>query len=273
MFLPRLCRRYVYSLPILLIAIAVLSSACMWGVVTDATTGAPIVGAKVTVTDQSGQSVTTTTDEQGVFGFSPTDLASLPEGNTSLEAESAGYGTVSRTFYLHNPVATSWNPLAFELLRGSFVYWHDKVTHLSLLFPTGWTITSFNDVAGGGASAPGPDEDTFCTMVPSPITGNGLDSTMESLLTLMGMSNTNMRNSGLVNTAVKGMPAVKTTVSFGASPDSGNGAKPATAERLIYLIGLSDKSAYSISCDTSSTKYGQWEPKFEAIVHSLTLDK
>jgi hypothetical protein len=31
MTLPRLLRRYVYSLPILLVAIAALSSGCTWG--------------------------------------------------------------------------------------------------------------------------------------------------------------------------------------------------------------------------------------------------
>ncbi|MGD0115812.1 MAG: carboxypeptidase-like regulatory domain-containing protein [Dehalococcoidia bacterium] len=259
----RLLRRYVYSLPILLVAIATLSSGCMWGVVTDATTGAPIVGAKVTVTDGRGRNLTTTTDEQGVFSFSPTNLALLAAGPANSEVEATGYGTVTHSISLGSPFFLGtpflWSPLDFELLRGTLVYWHDKLMHLSLLFPAGWTTAGTGE-GGGIAWAPGiDDKDTFCSLSPFSQIGGSLDFTMEDLLGMIGAFGTRIR---MVDTMVRGLPAVKTTVPGKFS-----------SEDLIYMIGLNDKSACWISCQAPSSKYHEWAPKFEAIVHSLTVDK
>ncbi len=231
----------------------------MWGVVTDATTGAPIGGAKVTLTDQRGQSVTTTTDEQGVFSLSPTNLA--PLFHATIKAQAPGYGAITQLL--------GRNPTAFELLRGTFAYYHDKVMHLSLFFPAGWTIGDPDTVPLGDASAP-DDKNTFCVMMADPITGGSLDSTMNNLLAVIGIFDTNYKFAKTVDTTVKGLPAVKTRE---YPADGSFQTRQGASESLNYLIGLNDTWAYNISCQTSEAQYRQWEPKFEAIVHSLTLDK
>lgn len=57
------------------ISMAFLASACFWGVVTDADTGAPVPGAVVSYTDSDGYAGTTTTDASGFYAF---DIASGP---------------------------------------------------------------------------------------------------------------------------------------------------------------------------------------------------
>jgi Carboxypeptidase regulatory-like domain len=276
MFLPRL-RRRLYFLPILLAAVAALSSGCMWGVVTDATTGAPIAGAKVTLTDKSGQSVTVQTDGQGVFNFSQASLAPLAFGEADCGAAKTGYGAVSQPFLLDtlSPFPMIRHLKDFELARGSFAYWHDKYMHLSLLFPAGWTIDS-QDYSrfGGTAWAPGTiwgsaNEKTFCTMTPFPITGGSLRETIFVAVASDVMFGLNPHGAAPVDTKVRGLPAVRTTIVHDDPPGISGNPEPWPLEDLVYVIGLNDTQAYFIACQTRAAKYRQWEPKFEAIVHSL----
>ncbi len=159
--------------------------------------------------------------------------------------------------------------MAFELSRGTFVYWHDRILHLSLLFPSGWTTNTLGDIdeSGGDAHAPG-DENTFCLMMPQPMTGD-LESTANGYWSLVGTFDTWMQFARPVDTRVGGLPAVMTR----EYPKSGLQTGGEAFESLNYVVGLNDTWAYSIACQTSLAKYREWEPKFEAIVHSLTLDK
>ncbi len=60
---------------IVTIAVAFLTSGCLWGVVTDAETGIPLGGAKVRVLDSENQGFEATTDSNGIYVF---DLESGP---------------------------------------------------------------------------------------------------------------------------------------------------------------------------------------------------
>jgi hypothetical protein len=79
------------------LALMVLMTGCMWGIVRDTTTGAPISGAKVSYTDSQGSSATATTGANGVYAF---DFASGPipaVGPASFVVSARGYETLATT--------------------------------------------------------------------------------------------------------------------------------------------------------------------------------
>src|SRR4030042_1205657 len=81
------CRRPLAI--ILCIGAGLLASGCMWGMVKDANTGAPISGATVTYTDSTGASASTTTDAGGQYSF---DQAGRPApGPVNLRVAASGY--------------------------------------------------------------------------------------------------------------------------------------------------------------------------------------
>jgi hypothetical protein len=96
----------------LLLSLAPLATGCMWGVVRDINTGAPISGAQVSYTDSQGRSATTTTDANGVYAF---DWASGPIpaiGPISATINAPGYQTLMeprQVAYDDNPNATLSN--------------------------------------------------------------------------------------------------------------------------------------------------------------------
>lgn len=95
---------------------ALLASGCMWGVVTDANTGAPISGAQVSYTDSQGRSATAMTDANGVYAFDSTSGAIPAIGPVSAAVSAPGYQTLSeprQVGYDDNPNATVDNPSSF----------------------------------------------------------------------------------------------------------------------------------------------------------------
>ena len=98
----------------LLGAVAVLSSGCVWGVVADAKTGAPIVGANVKYTDVNGKVVETKTDLSGIYGFGPGYGPAA--GPAILEVHAQGYETKTQPCtieYNDNPGASLSNLASF----------------------------------------------------------------------------------------------------------------------------------------------------------------
>ena len=75
------------------IALALLTSGCLWGVVKDADTGAGLPGMTVQYTDSYGVTGTATTDASGIYSF---DRAAGPYpamGPVSFEVSGPGYET------------------------------------------------------------------------------------------------------------------------------------------------------------------------------------
>ena len=58
-----------FLISLLTVGAALLTTGCLWGVVTDATTGAPISGASVTYVDSNGNTGTATTNSKGLYAF------------------------------------------------------------------------------------------------------------------------------------------------------------------------------------------------------------
>ncbi len=115
---------YLLLLPVL----AVLASACMWGVVRDANTGVGIQGATVTYTDSFGRTGTTTTGVGGLYSFDSAKGAIPAIGPVDIQVSASGYASIDATRivqYNDNPNATVanlssfWDVESFDLHPGS----------------------------------------------------------------------------------------------------------------------------------------------------------
>ncbi len=98
------------------LVVALLTSGCMWGVVTDANTGAPISGAQVSYADSQGRSATAMTDANGVYAFDSTAGAIPAMGPINAAVSAPGYQILSeprQVGYDDNPNATVDNPSSF----------------------------------------------------------------------------------------------------------------------------------------------------------------
>ncbi len=84
---------YLLLLPVL----AVLASACMWGVVRDANTGVGIQGATVTYTDSFGRTGTTTTVVGGLYSFDSAKGAIPAIGPVDIQVTAPGYASIDTT--------------------------------------------------------------------------------------------------------------------------------------------------------------------------------
>ena len=81
---------------VLAVAVSLALSACVWGVVNDADTGAGIQGAVVTLKDVNGKTYTATTDEAGIYVISPQTSGGIPAiGTVTAKVEAEGYDTYS----------------------------------------------------------------------------------------------------------------------------------------------------------------------------------
>jgi protein-disulfide isomerase len=76
---------------ILIGAVALLASGCMWGVVRDAQTGRPLAGASVSYVDANGNTGSTTTDGNGLFAFDQSRGPVPARGPVTFQVNAAGY--------------------------------------------------------------------------------------------------------------------------------------------------------------------------------------
>jgi len=122
--MPTTTGRGAYFGLLLVLCIALLASACMWGVVRDAETGAGIEGATITYTDSQDNTESTTSGAGGLYAFDSATGPVPAAGSVDIEVSASGYATLStnRTIsYGDNPNATFadlssfWEVQSFEL--------------------------------------------------------------------------------------------------------------------------------------------------------------
>jgi len=141
------------------IALAFLLSGCLWGVVKDASTDAPIAGASVTYTDSEGHTKTTTTNANGIYSFDIADGDNPAAGAVSFDITASGYEpmTAARLVeYNDNGNATLANLSSFWEIQGFNLTQHlvQKVeieltsvdVDQALLAPPTPIITAYNAV-------------------------------------------------------------------------------------------------------------------------------
>jgi hypothetical protein len=117
------------------LTLAFAATGCMWGVVRDTNTGAPVTGATVSYTDSQGRSASTATDANGAYSFNWSSGPIPALGPISVNVSAPGYQTLvepGQVAYNDNPNAT--------------------ITNLSSY----WEVQHFFLAPGGGPPQPPP---------------------------------------------------------------------------------------------------------------------
>jgi hypothetical protein len=111
----------------LVAALALLSSGCLWGVVSDADTGAPISGATVKYTDKYGHTGSAVTNSKGLYSFNPNAGPIPAAGQVDITVDAPGYDHFSTNMlvqYNDNPnarlpdLSAFWEVRSFGLHAG-----------------------------------------------------------------------------------------------------------------------------------------------------------
>jgi hypothetical protein len=102
--------------PLLLLA-ALLSSSCLWGVVRDGRTGAPVADASVSFRDTAGFTATTVTSSEGWFSFDASQGPVPAPGEVGFTVTATGYQTldIQRDVLYDDNAEGTWDIQTFEL--------------------------------------------------------------------------------------------------------------------------------------------------------------
>ncbi len=282
----RLLRRYVYSLPILLVAIATLSSGCMWGVARDVDTGKPIVGAKVTLTDSHGQTLVATTDQRGIFGFGQPNGPAPALGQAQVKIEASGYDTLSETRqidYADNPFATLadpssfWDVQAFYMSRPGVLY-HNASGKFSVPLPAGWDVQDNFFGEGSVRAVPPSDYAVF----PADISVGGSDRPAgETLGAWVDDTENNVQNVvgdfqllARSSATIAGLSAIRVIVSYTVTADSSVPGLYASGQQLqeeAYFLKDGNKG-YILDFTATQANFPALQNRYEQIAQSFKFD-
>jgi Tol biopolymer transport system component len=90
----------------------------MWGVVRDVGTGQPIASAQITVHGSSGETLTTSTGDNGLYSFDLTQGQQIPtKGVANVQVSAPGYETTNETrdIQYDDPPENFWETQSFQL--------------------------------------------------------------------------------------------------------------------------------------------------------------
>jgi Carboxypeptidase regulatory-like domain len=261
------------------IALAFLASGCMWGVVKDANTGAPLRGATVTFTDSSGQTVTTTTDVNGLFGFGAPVSAAPARGPVKFQVESHEYPTMSETrdvLYNDNPnatfenMSTFWEVQVFDLAPPANRH-HNEPGGYSITFPTDWQA---EEMGGTGTQAVprtgSPDAPAGCEIFS--LDDPDQDYAEEFIRTYIII----MRQADAFQelerseSEIDMIPAVRLVYSYRANLKLGDRQVSGTFKDLVYVIEWRGRG-YGVDCVTTSQRFGSMLGRFEEIAKTFGI--
>lgn len=165
--------------PMLLAAVSLMASGCLWGVVTDSTTGAPLRNVPVTYVDSAGQTLTATTNEFGVYSFTAPRPAG---GNANVSVNAAGYEpwTEARLLEYNEP---GFN----EVQNISMAPPANRQTNteglFSVTFPWEWEVATEGPITIGFSYPTSPDFPSLCAAMSVEIVGE-LDIDLMIMLSL-----------------------------------------------------------------------------------------
>ncbi len=272
-------RHLRYWMPCLFLLSAVLTfltSACMWGVVRDTTTGAPIANAVVAVQDSQGNTRATTTNEFGVYYFDQSD-PSLALGDATFFASSPTEGSQSEKHtidYAENPNATFADPMSFWDVQvihvpGQAGLYHDLDQRYTITFPKSWAVVPVGQpnmsTLYSAVGAMGMDNMTMsiCEVQSDVMPPGGLPSphqwrNVPSDMTLKHQS----------TDQIAGTTATVLVVAFKSQDRS----LPGDVEATMWVFGH-DQQVWLIMCETTPDNYTNEGFTYSTIAKSFKFDQ
>ncbi len=270
MILGRSRSRYQGLLVLLFsIATAFLASGCLWGVVTDASTGAPLRGVTVGYVDSEGQTGSTTTDANGFYSFDQSRGTVPIAGSVKLTVNAAGYQPMTETRqveYDDNP-SGFWEIQDLSLTPPPNRYHSDK-EGLSITFPQGWKITEqpISSIAVG-AEAPASEVPGTCDVIVQEVaSGTTLTDFVEANLKFI-RNYQDYRDDARGQTTVDTLDAVWMVYSSVVTMDG----HPITIKDLSYMF-VRGARGYWTRCYTVDNQFDGLRDKFEEVLQSFRFD-
>ncbi len=262
------CRRPLVV--VLCIGAALLASGCMWGMVKDANTGAPISGATVTYTDSTGATASTTTDAGGQYSF---DQAGRPApGPVNVRASAPGYEPVTiQVEYDGNP--SGFGEVHYLTPVGSATpSYHNATWGFSIEFPYDWMVIEGEEQEEGtavvGMAPPdgANDEYTeFCLVMAVELPGMTLDTFFQLMLAGIEEDPSGVQQLETGDANLNGQDAKWLLIAL-TDPDFNM-----DVNELIYLL-VADQRGYMIMCVSDAAQFPSHRGEFEGIAESFQLD-
>jgi hypothetical protein len=262
------CRRPLVV--VLCIGVALLASGCMWGMVKDANTGAPIGGATVTYTDSTGATASTTTDGSGQYSF---EQAGRPApGPVNLRVEASGYNPLTQQVQYADGSPPLWG--VQSLIPASEPEpdrYHNASWGFSIEFPYDWMVIEGEEQADGTAvmgMAPPDDANDeypeYCFVMAVALEpGMTLDTFFQLMLASMEEDPSGVQQLETGDANVNGQDAKWLLVAITESGTSVNS--------LIYLLAAHQRG-YMIMCVSEAAQFPSHRSELEGIAQSFRIE-
>lgn len=264
------------SVLLLATAIGFLASGCLWGVVTDAQSGAPLRGVVVTCTDANNQTFSSTTNEFGIYAF---DMAAGPipaAGNASMNLSVPGLDPVTeaRLLEFNEPGFREVQNFNLGLLRH-----HNAQGGFSILLPPSWTIDEGFFGVGTFIAEPPSGHPDFPGDISVGATDFAADMTLEEWrdYSTDGVCNVTVdcavTESG--ETTIAGVRAVWSVVTYTLTSNPAipprNYAVGQRLQELAYFLKKGD-TGYIIDLTATAENFARLRGQYESIGLSFQFD-
>jgi hypothetical protein len=259
--------RLCYRQPLLLLfsaAVAVLASGCLWGVVRDASSGAPVGGATLRYADSTGQTGTITADANGMYYFDGSNGPVPAAGPVNFVVDAPGYEPATETRQVGLGGVQN-----FDLAPKPGTYSNAK-WGFSIKFPEDWMVQEGDEAKGEtgvvGVAPPENVNDEYpelCYVMPEEL-GPGMTLEMYFQLTLKSM---------------KASAAAFKQLETGEANVNGRDARWAVfstkesktnVKWLMYGL-INGERGYLVLCAAESTQFLNHRGEFEDIAGSLRI--
>ncbi len=271
--------RYPFLL-LFVAATALFASGCLWGVVTDAETGAPLRGVNVTYVDSYGQTFSTTTDENGMYAFDQAKGPVPARGAANVTVDAAGYEpmTVAPLIeYNENPGASIANLSSFWEVQNLPVSppddrYHSEEGGYSVTFPPGWLVMTEPDSPAVVAMSPPADPFGMCVSVSEPWYGE-IDPTVlvVSLMRELRGECVDFKENSRTSTEIDMMPATRVVFSCTLRVEIEGVHRTASIKAIIYLADRAE-TLYMLMCSSQQTAFPGRQLVFDEIAGGFRTD-
>ena len=259
------CRRSLSAA--LCIGTALLASGCLWGMVTDAETGAPVGGATISYADSTGQTGTTTADANGMYSFDGSDGPVPAAGPVNFAVDAPGYKPVTETRQVGLGGVQN-----FDLPPEPGTYSNAK-WGFSIKFAEDWMVVEGDEeeAEGGmgvvGVAPPEDVNDEFTEMAGVFVTDEvpeGMSLEMFFQFTMRGLkeSSPNFKQLEDGEATINGREARWAVFSMRQSSTN--------IKTLVYIL-LNGQRGYMIVCMDESTQFPSHRSELEEIANSLRI--
>jgi hypothetical protein len=257
----------------LCIGTALLASGCLWGVVTDAETGAPVGGATIRYADSTGQTGTTTADANGIYSFDGSNGPIPAAGPVNFVVDAGGYEPLTETRQVGLGGVQSFSLAPESSGPSESSMYHNARWGFSIRFPDDWMVAEAEDQEEGTAvMGMAPPENgneeypEFCLVFAGELEpGITLETFFELMLASLEEDSPEVQQLDAGEADVNGQDAKWLVVSVD-DPDLNM-----EIMSLLYML-VKEPRGYMIMCMAEAAQFEIQRSELEGIAESFRID-